>query len=305
MRSRSSLLMLAFAGALLLTSGCAPTRVKLNMDDYAQYNEKYSYARNLARLQRMSRALEDTEVPKDMVTDWGAAGLGTDLLVSNWIYNVYPSMPGNFGVGAGIKIINHLLSGPKAGEYDVMCAFVPVSVAKTEADARDYIVNQMIKGLAPVAKEQGYDLAGTSPNPIYYDEKAKPCDREKAWQLIGSTFVIKESIGCGRTLSDQCLFAVRLEKDTEPQQPAPVPAWIDPEQPMAWFFPTIRVISKLDGVEVSKRDEVRYDWLTAWAKHFPKNTFMYVSPARKDGKPLPPFYTDGKKVWLFVIPEEN
>ena len=32
---------------------------------------------------------------------------------------------------------------------------------------------------------------------------------------------------------------------------------------------------------------------------------MYVSPAKKDGKPLPPFYTDGKKVWLFVIPEKN
>ena len=195
-------------------------------------------------------------------------------------------MPGSFGVGAGIKIINHLLAGPKAGEYDIMCAFVPVSVAKTEADARDYIVNQMIKGFNPVAKEQGYELAGTSTEPLYYDEKAKPSDREKAWQVIGSTFVINENVGCGKTRSDQCLFAVRLEKDTEPQQPAPVPAWIDPDQPMAWFFPTIRVISKLNGVEVSKRDEVRYDWLTAWAKHFPKNTFMYVSPAKKDGKPL-------------------
>ena len=305
MRPFTSLLLIACVCVLLLTSGCAPTRVKLNMDDYAQYNEEYSYARNLARLQRMSRALEDTEVPKDMVTDWGAVGLGTNLLVSNWVYNIYPSMPGSFGVGAGIKIINHLLAGPKAGEYDIMCAFVPVSVAKTEADARDYIVNQMIKGFNPVAKEQGYELAGTSTEPLYYDEKAKPSDREKAWQVIGSTFVINENVGCGKTRSDQCLFAVRLEKDTEPQQPAPVPAWIDPDQPMAWFFPTIRVISKLNGVEVSKRDEVRYDWLTAWAKHFPKNTFMYVSPAKKDGKPLPPFYTDGKKVWLFVIPEKN
>ena len=72
MRPFSSFLMIACVCVLLLTSGCAPTRVKLNMDDYAQYNEEYSYARNLARLQRMSRALEDTEVPKDMVTDWGA-----------------------------------------------------------------------------------------------------------------------------------------------------------------------------------------------------------------------------------------
>lgn len=59
---------------------------------------------------------------------------------------------------------------------------------------------------------------------------------------------------------------------------------------MPWFFPTIHVILKLNSVAVSKRDEVRYNWLTAWAKNFPKNTFMYVSPARKDGKPLPPFY---------------
>lgn len=69
MRPFTSILMIACAGALLLTSGCATNRVKLNMDEYAQYNDEYSYARNLARLQRMSRALEDTEVPKDMVTD--------------------------------------------------------------------------------------------------------------------------------------------------------------------------------------------------------------------------------------------
>lgn len=305
MRPFTSILMIACAGALLLTSGCATNRVKLNMDEYAQYNDEYSYARNLARLQRMSRALEDTEVPKDMVTDWGAAGLGTNLLVSNWVYNVYPSMPGSFGIGAGIKIINSLLAGPKAGEYDVMCAFVPVSVAKTELEARDYIIDQLIKGFAPTAKEQNHDLIGVSQAPEHYDEKAKRCDRINAWQVVGGTFIANEALGCGKESSNSCFFGIRLEKDTEPQQPSPVPAWIDPEQPMAWFFPTIHVISKLNGVAISKRDEVRYDWLTTWSKHFPKNTFMYVSPAKKDGKPLPPFYTDGKKVWLFVIPEEK
>ena len=70
-------------------------------------------------------------------------------------------------------------------------------------------------------------------------------------------------------------------------------------------FPNDPLDFKAQGVDVSKRDEVRYEWLTAWSKHFPKNAFMYVSPSKKDGKPLPPFYTDGKKVWLFVIPKEE
>ena len=115
-----------------------------------------------------------------------------------------------------------------------------------------------------------------------------------------------EALGCKKEKPDRCLFGVRLEKNTEPQlQPAPVPAWVDPQQPLAWFIPDIIAVSKWDGVDVPKRDDIRREWLTAWARQFPKNTFLYVSPSQKDGKPFPPFYTDGKKALFFVIPEEN
>ena len=77
----------ACVGTLLLT-GCAPTRYKLDMTQYEHYNNESSYARNLARLQGYDRALTDTKVPKDMVSDWGAVELGADLLVNNWLYNL-------------------------------------------------------------------------------------------------------------------------------------------------------------------------------------------------------------------------
>lgn len=304
MRFSAIAVLAACVGTLLLT-GCAPTRYKLDMTQYEQYDHKYSYARNLARLQGYDRALTDTKVPKDMVSDWGAVGLGADLLVDNWLYNINPSMPGSFGVGAGIKILQSLTAPPKIGEYDAMCAFVPVSVAKTELDARDYIIDQMIKAFEATAKDQKHELLKKSEKPEHYNEKAKPCEREIAWQVVGGAYLGNESLGCGKQASNQCFVGVRLEKNTEPQQPAPVPAWIDPDQPLAWFFPRILVLSNLQGVDYDKRDEVRYQWLTAWAKHFPENTLMYVSPAKKDGKRTPPFYTDGKKAWFFVIPKEE
>ena len=69
MRFSAIAVLAACVGTLLLT-GCAPTRYKLDMTQYEQYDHKYSYARNLARLQGYDRALTDTKVPKDMVTDW-------------------------------------------------------------------------------------------------------------------------------------------------------------------------------------------------------------------------------------------
>lgn len=306
MRLPRTLLMIGCAAAVLAASGCAPTKVKFDVNEHAQYNDDYSYARNLARLQRMSRALEDTRVPQDMVSDWGIVGVGTHILVDNYFFNVLPARPGNFGFGAGLQIINYLLAPPKTGTYDTLCAFAPVTAAKTEADAQDLIVRELALNIKKTAEEKGFELFDYSTGPLYMDGSGKLCKREDAWQVIGSTYLVNEALGCKKEKPDRCLFGVRLEKNTEPQlQPAPVPAWVDPQQPLAWFIPDIIAVSKWDGVDVPKRDDIRREWLTAWAKHFPKNTFMYVSPSQKDGKPFPPFYTDGKKAYFFVIPKEE
>lgn len=304
MRFSAFAVLTACVGTLLLT-GCAPTKYKLDMTQYEHYNNEYSYARNLARLQGYDRALTDTEVPKDMVSDWGAVGLGADLLVDNWLYNINPSMPGSFGIGAGIKILQEMTSGPKIGEYDTMIAFVPVSVAKTELEAHDYFVNQMIKTFEPFAEEMQLEIHAPTTEPYYADIKNKKSTREEAWQLSGGTFLLNESIGCTKERSSSCLIGVNVHNTTEPQEPKPIPAWIDPEQPLAWFIREIVVVTKLNGIKPSQRDEIRYKWLTTWAKQLPKNAFMYVAPARKDGKRTPPFFTDGKKVWFFVIPKEE
>lgn len=108
-------------------------------------------------------------------------------------------MPSSFGIGASIKILQVLTAPPKIGEYDAMCAFVPVSVAKTELDARNYIIDQMIQAFEATVKDQKHELLKKSDKPEHYNEKANPVSAKLLGRsLAGPTWATKAWVVANR-----------------------------------------------------------------------------------------------------------